>query len=87
MILKVLKIIENSYHREHQEDTNSSEQMEVYSSREEIWELNSEPPIYIEWVIKDGGEEVDYYAYIQTGEDGDISTLKELTWWETSSKN
>ena len=73
--------------QEYQEHPESSEQMEMYSGREEIWENDSEPSVFIEWVVKAGGEKVDYYAYIQTGKDGDISTPEAITWWETSLKN
>lgn len=85
--MKALKIIESSYDQEYQEDPEPSEQMEMYCGREKIWKDKSKPPIYIEWFITESGEKVDYYAYIQAGEDGDISSTKELTWWETSLKN
>jgi len=75
------------YDEEYKKDIESLSKMEDYSGREEIWQDESEPAVFIEWIVRDGGEAVDYYAYIQTREDGDISNAEAITWWETSLKN
>ena len=70
--------------QEYKRDIKPSGKMENDSCREAIWENYPLCDIHIAWEYSADGEKVDYYAYLQAGEDGSVSPDKAVIQWETS---